>query len=175
MKDIIARQMQAHQEANDDATARNISANSAHSILFTEQTPAPIQTSLDQNSGKAIHEQLLRRAKAKKLTDELDVRLDFKRSGIGGGNYKDEAFKQADDDGKKTILGTIDAKTDPKTKREKDKRDRLINKNRKQRFNATGDVDSGNATKKGDDNRQEFNSRRSSFKEPTGRNYNPYA
>ncbi|NLA43137.1 hypothetical protein GX865_03225 [Candidatus Saccharibacteria bacterium] len=167
MPDITVRRMQAEAEANDDISAKDYQHTSAYQILHNDNPTD--NKNLELASGSAIKEALLRRAKAKEMG--LD-NLSFEKSQIGRGNYKESAFENSDDESRKTMLGTADRKL---SVREKERRDRFINKDRKQRFNATGDADSGN-TGQVPNNRQSFNSRQQhTFQEPNSRNYNPYA
>lgn len=177
VKDIIARRMQAEADANDDKTAKHLTQSSgqqvqqgadqpsADDLLFPQAENAPV---LEQTSGDAIREALLRRAKAKQMG--MDEKLNFASSKIGSGGYRKATFEQADDEGRKSILGTANAKR----KREKEKRDRLTNRDKKQRLNATGELDSDTPAPD-TETRQSFNSHRNSFNEPTGRSFNPYA
>lgn len=188
MADITRRMMDAHANANDDATARQLNQSSAqqverarnqangdagesaqpsaYDILFSE-TPAP-NALLEQTSGDAIRKSLLRRAKAKQMG--VDEKLKFNNSKLANGSYRDEAFNAADDEGRKSALGTADAKKS----REKEKRERLTTKDRKQRFNATGDAGESDAGESG--GRQSFNAGGGgSFSKPMSGGYNPYA
>lgn len=166
MSDITARRMQAEADANDDISAKSYQHTSAYQILHSDDPT--VNKSLEMQSGNAIREALLRRAKAKEMGLH---KLSFESSQIGQGSYRTESFERADSEGRKSMLGVAGAKK----RREQAKRERATNRDRKQRFNATGDANSGSEAA-GPNDRQEFNTRQQhTFSEPTGRTYSPYA
>ncbi len=192
MADLTRRMMDAHANANDDATARQLNQSSAqqverarnqangdagesaqpsaYDILFSE-TPAP-NALLEQTSAVAIRESLLRRAKAKQMG--IDEKLKFNNSKLANGSYRAEAFNSSDDEGRKSVLGTADTKKVRERTREKEKREHLTTKDRKQRFNATGDAGKSDTGARG--GRQSFNAGGGgSFSKPVSGGYNPYA
>ena len=155
--------MQAEEDANDDIAAKSYQHTSAYRMISDEGQALAEAQAL---SGAAIHEALLKRAKAKELG--LDS-LAYNNSKLSQGMYREHSFNGADDDTRKTALGILGAKK----KRESERKERFIQRNRKQAFNATGDIEEHMTPAKSD--RQEFNAKRTLFQEPPGRNYNPYA
>ena len=166
MSDIVSRRMQSEEDANDDIAAKDFQHTSAYKTLYADQQPGP--EVLENNSGDAIREALLRRAKAKEMG--LD-NLGFSSSRIAQGGYRDEAFDSSDGENRKSILGTADARK----KRDQEKKERMLSRDKKRKFNATGELGDKKDSPDTPENRQSFNSHRNSFSEPKGRQYNPYA
>lgn len=157
--------MQAEEDANADIAAKSYLHTSAYQLIHSG-SPSPPQNT-QPTSGSAIRQALLRRAKAKELG--LD-KIDYSTSKISTGQYQYETFEGTDGEARKSLLGTAD------TKERKHKRHRrLLQKERRQQYNATRDMGERKVDPNLPPSRQEPNSNRNMFHEPPGRNYNPYA
>ena len=162
-QNITRRMMQAEEEANADIAAKSYQHTAAYQQISDDTQSIGSTQPL---SGDAIRSALLRRARAKELG--LDA-LGYNSSNLSQGLYRTNSFEEGDDHARKTALGVAGAKK----RREHDRHKRSSHRTRRQQFNATGSVEEH--TPESPSPRQEFNSRRSSFNEPPGRSYNPYA
>jgi hypothetical protein len=160
---ITNRMMQAEESANDDIAAKSYQHTSAYKLISDEGQAAAEAQAL---SGQAIHDVLLRRAKAKELG--LDS-FAYSQSKLSQGAYRDSAFNEGDEEARKSALGVAGARKN----RENERKERATQRSRRQEFNAGGQVEEKGASIPGA--RQEFNSRRNVFQKPSSRNYNPYA
>lgn len=104
MGDITQRRMQAESDANGEIKAKDFRHTAAYRIV-AEGIDPEVTPQLTMQSGKAIREALLRRAKAK----ELGLDLSYQSSKIGKVGYKHDSFHSSNKERRQEELGTAEA------------------------------------------------------------------
>lgn len=114
MSDITQRKMQAEADANTHIGDKDFKHTSAYKIIADGIDPE-VTSQITLNSGQAVHQQLLRRAKAK----ALGMNLSYDSSGLGAGLYRREAFDSYDQEKRDRLLGKTDSVEERKKKKRK--------------------------------------------------------
>lgn len=115
MGDITQRRMQAESDANGEIQAKDFRHTAAYRIVAEGLDPA-VTPQMTIQSGKAIREALLRRAKAK----ELGLDLSYQSSKIGNVGYKHDSFYASDKERRQEELGTAEASRKRYSKKDDD-------------------------------------------------------